>query len=409
MAEEGTTSSQSAELSPLEGATGLMQRLGPIGAGGQGKSAVIGVVASLLILTGGIIFFVVALGNYANQFGSVPGYASGGTAQCPSTKGWLVKNDTFDETGDQIEVVSVPDISQATLTETVTANLTSYCPAEGTSDSADSMEGGETAGPFYGIKLGIGAVAVPNDETRFPIGRTVLDIPGVGLRVALDHGSQITGNDIDVFAGWSTNPGDSNCNNHTDKWWSNSNVPGVKVYVFKDRQKSDMKAFIKNYPNQAACIAANSTTTGGTGSGDIVAIATAEITNSNYEKYNGHTNAWCSDFVSWVLNASMGNVPQIPQPMGFKDFFTKNGIWIESPNPSQYMVGDVVVFNNADSDSGTHIGIIESVDPASKKFVAIEGNVGRRKWGKSRVDRRNRVMTTSASNRYYTVGIGRFK
>jgi len=402
MAEEGVTNSQPVGLSPLNGATGLMEKIVPAAVGGQGKSAIIGVAASLLILTGGIIFFAIALGNYANQFGSVPGYAGawyGGDMVCPETDGYWAS-----------EVIAIPNISNMTPTETITAQFTGYHPKNKNVTSNASIEG-SGFGAWNSIPLGIGALAVPNNETRFPLGRTVLDIPGVGLRVAVDHGGNIREagksegfpyDHFDLFIGWADNGARDGTNMVPGK------VDGVKVYVFPSGNEM-MESLIKNYPNQAACIAANSATTGGTGSGDIVAIAATEIGNNNYKKYNGHYRAWCADFVSWVLKQSGANIGQLPSPMQFKSYFSKNGIWIDKPDPSQYAPGDVVVFGGAASNSGTHIGIIESVDPTNNKFISIEGNIGRSKWRISRVGRVKRSMVTDESVRYHTKGIGRFK
>lgn len=100
----------------------------------------------------------------------------------------------------------------------------------------------------------------------------------------------------------------------------------------------------------------------------IVDIARAEIGNSYYQKYNGHKNAWCADFVTWC--AKQAGVSSIASSsscynmyMGMKDSCER----VYSPQK-----GDIVFFycNKCSSTSGKwcHVGIMED------STYSIEGN-----------------------------------
>lgn len=100
----------------------------------------------------------------------------------------------------------------------------------------------------------------------------------------------------------------------------------------------------------------------------IVDIARAEIGNSYYQKYNGHRNAWCADFVTWC--AKQAGVSSIASSsscynmyMGMKDSCER----VYSPQK-----GDIVFFycNKCSTTAGKwcHVGIMED------STYSIEGN-----------------------------------
>lgn len=100
----------------------------------------------------------------------------------------------------------------------------------------------------------------------------------------------------------------------------------------------------------------------------IVDIARAEIGNSYYQKYNGHKNAWCADFVTWC--AKQAGVSSIASSsscynmyMGMKDSCER----VYSPQK-----GDIVFFycNKCSTTAGKwcHVGIMED------STHSIEGN-----------------------------------
>lgn len=100
----------------------------------------------------------------------------------------------------------------------------------------------------------------------------------------------------------------------------------------------------------------------------IVDIARAEIGNSYYQKYNGHKNAWCDDFVTWC--AKQAGVSSIASSsscynmyMGMKDSCER----VYSPQK-----GDIVFFycNKCSTTAGKwcHVGIMED------STYSIEGN-----------------------------------
>lgn len=230
---------------------------------GKGKmKLVIPMMVLVMLLFAAIFFLISGIAVYASRLGAVPGYAGGiSSGTCPSTAGFMTSDNTFDD-GTQLGVINVPEIAGAQLTETITSAVTTYCPPI---VGSDHTEGGQAVS-YGNLKAAIGGVAVPNNEKRFPLGRTVLDIPGIGLRVATDHGSAIIENnptkggdaDIDLFVGWASPGSHSPCDKLSSRWvhsntGSGGLISGVKVYVFPTAPK------IENYPNQAACQAANQT------------------------------------------------------------------------------------------------------------------------------------------------------
>jgi hypothetical protein len=158
-----------------------------------------------------------------------------------------------------------------------------------------------------------------------------------------------------------------------------------------------------NYWNDEDCY----TTDDGTG-GMPLQIARGEINNDDYKRYNGHYRAWCADFVSWVYKKAGYGVPIMGAPNAVRDYFKKHSdkfIWVDKPSSNQIRPGDVVLFwNNPGSNSGTHIGIVESVN--GDTVHTIEGNTGRARFGTSRVTRQTRKLSDRSP---YIQGVGRAK
>lgn len=100
----------------------------------------------------------------------------------------------------------------------------------------------------------------------------------------------------------------------------------------------------------------------------IVDIACAEIGNSYYQKYNGHKNAWCADFVTWCakqagVSSIFGNSSCYSMYEGMKGSCER----VYSPQK-----GDIVFFycNKCSTTAGKwcHVGIMED------STYSIEGN-----------------------------------
>lgn len=100
----------------------------------------------------------------------------------------------------------------------------------------------------------------------------------------------------------------------------------------------------------------------------IVDIARAEIGNSYYQKYNGHKNAWCADFVTWCakqagVSSIFGNSSCYSMYEGMKGSCER----VYSPQK-----GDIVFFycNKCSTKAGKwcHVGIMED------STYSIEGN-----------------------------------
>ena len=100
----------------------------------------------------------------------------------------------------------------------------------------------------------------------------------------------------------------------------------------------------------------------------IVDIARAEIGNSYYQKYNGHKNAWCADFVTWCakqagVSSIFGSSSCYNMYEGMKGSCER----VYSPQK-----GDIVFFycNKCSTTAGKwcHVGIMED------STYSIEGN-----------------------------------
>lgn len=126
----------------------------------------------------------------------------------------------------------------------------------------------------------------------------------------------------------------------------------------------------------------NTHTNTGNQRADIVAIAQTQVgyhegslegtTNGsdNYTKYNvelykidgSYKYMWCQSFIAWC--AKQAGVPStvIKRTAGTvdaMDFFKAQGVWQERNYTPQS--GDIIYFTSSSSNSGYHVGIVESV------------------------------------------------
>ncbi|MFO0598281.1 MAG: peptidoglycan-binding protein [Myxococcaceae bacterium] len=99
--------------------------------------------------------------------------------------------------------------------------------------------------------------------------------------------------------------------------------------------------------------------------------------------------AWCADFVSYVMRQSGGrmNEPYCPSVV---DQLKAAGNWKGRSNPQP---GDLVLFDWDGDRSADHIGIVERVN-ADGSIATIEGNTSNPQTGQEGVWRRTRSMST---------------
>lgn len=110
--------------------------------------------------------------------------------------------------------------------------------------------------------------------------------------------------------------------------------------------------------------------------GDVVSIARSQLgqgeiggdnRGSIVKKYTkGKEVAWCSGFVSWVVNKAGKN----------DNYFLSARSWLKakgSKRTSSPRPGDIIVFSRGNRTG--HVGIVETVH--GKSITTIEGNVGR--------------------------------
>lgn len=109
----------------------------------------------------------------------------------------------------------------------------------------------------------------------------------------------------------------------------------------------------------------------------IINIARKEVgqtATNDCNKYDGGCNAWCSSFVSWVYKQA-GYMKTIqPYTVDLKKDTAELEVVNVNGNANNIKPGDIF-WVEADSDSGYHVGIVESI--GSDGIHTIEGNVGR--------------------------------
>lgn len=108
--------------------------------------------------------------------------------------------------------------------------------------------------------------------------------------------------------------------------------------------------------------------------------------NGSYKKFtNGRTEAWCADFVTYVIKETFRLAGKV-LPSGFgspsvsvlMEWGKKAGRWIQTAGKSnkasiiksQVKPGDIIIFK---SSGASHTGIVERID-ANGKIHTIEGN-----------------------------------
>jgi hypothetical protein len=99
---------------------------------------------------------------------------------------------------------------------------------------------------------------------------------------------------------------------------------------------------------------------------------------------DNHPEYWCADFVSWIykeagtpFSGGSSGGWRLPAVTGLIAWLKANGTYVEQgPTATPPVPGDVITFNyktgNADTQSGNHTGIIETVD--GDTITTIEGN-----------------------------------
>ena len=137
----------------------------------------------------------------------------------------------------------------------------------------------------------------------------------------------------------------------------------------------------------------NTHTNTGNQRADIVAIAQTQVGyhegslegttngNDNYTKYNKELYAidgsykymWCQSFIAWCAKQADVSSDVIKRTAGTvdaMDFFKAQGVWQERNYIPQS--GDIIYFTSSSSNSGYHVGIVESVSGST--INTIEGN-----------------------------------
>lgn len=138
----------------------------------------------------------------------------------------------------------------------------------------------------------------------------------------------------------------------------------------------------------SSCPGANQSNNGSGNASQIVSTAQAELALwqggfNDISKYNGHPDAWCADFLSWVLKQA--GTPftgggdggwHIPTVQGVQTYFESIHTW--HPKGQDYVPkpGDVVVYNEGLSPYPQHVNIVVSVSGTG--FTTIGGNEGNR-------------------------------
>lgn len=162
------------------------------------------------------------------------------------------------------------------------------------------------------------------------------------------------------------------------------------IMVFSFCTALSVKIFV---PLQVSAAYENTHTNTGNQRADIVAIAQTQVgyhegslegtTNGsdNFTKYNKELYAiggsykymWCQSFIAWC--AIKADVPSsvIKRTAGTvdaMDFFKAQGVWQGRSYTPQS--GDIIYFTSSSSNSGYHVGIVESVSGST--INTIEGN-----------------------------------
>jgi hypothetical protein len=130
-----------------------------------------------------------------------------------------------------------------------------------------------------------------------------------------------------------------------------------------------------------AAIAGTGASCGASGS-KIIDIAMAELgkneADGSYLKYTGgNAEAWCADFVSWVLNQAGTPLSpvRIAGATAVRDWFKANGIWLDNNGTNVPQVGDVAYWEGFHNGAQMqHVSFVLSIDGADIKYIG--GNQG---------------------------------
>ena len=137
----------------------------------------------------------------------------------------------------------------------------------------------------------------------------------------------------------------------------------------------------------------NTQTNTGNQRADIVAIAQTQVGyregsldgtisgSNNYTKYNvdlykidgSYCYAWCQSFIAWCAKQAGVSSSVIKRTAGTidaMDFFKSQQVW--QGNSYTPQSGDIIYFRSSSSNSGYHVGIVESVSGST--IHTIEGN-----------------------------------
>lgn len=137
----------------------------------------------------------------------------------------------------------------------------------------------------------------------------------------------------------------------------------------------------------------NTHTNTGNQRADIVAIAQTQVGyregsldgttsgSNNYTKYNvdlykidgSYCYAWCQSFIAWCAKQAGVSSSVIKRTAGTidaMDFFKSQQVW--QGNSYTPQSGDIIYFRSSSSNSGYHVGIVESVSGST--IYTIEGN-----------------------------------
>lgn len=137
----------------------------------------------------------------------------------------------------------------------------------------------------------------------------------------------------------------------------------------------------------------NTHTNTGNQRADIVAIAQTQVGyregsldgttsgSNNYTKYNvdlykidgSYCYAWCQSFIAWCAKQAGVSSSVIKRTAGTidaMDFFKSQQVW--QGNSYTPQSGDIIYFRSSSSNSGYHVGIVESVSGST--IHTIEGN-----------------------------------
>lgn len=120
-------------------------------------------------------------------------------------------------------------------------------------------------------------------------------------------------------------------------------------------------------------------------------LGIAEATGKNdgipAERYmRGDKLAWCAGFVLWCnansddenLATSTKEHYAMRSVTSMIEHCKRKGIFLSSQDTTPQR-NDIVFFGDTDSDvgvKGSHVGIVESFDPTTRKLTSIEGNYG---------------------------------